>query len=269
MITIIIAIVAAIGIYFGAKLGLDMGNGWSITFAAIGYGVIQAALGFLIQRKVKAEMDKVQRILTEGQKKLQTKMQRWQMRPPGSIQAAQKEIADDTRVFVKEALKATEALRKFKFFVPMIERQMASAQFQLNWMIKDFKKVDELMPKILLIDPAMSAMKMARMYMKNEETAAIKKVYEKAVRRLRYNQNVLLAGTMSWIELKRGDTDGAFKTLTQALKSSDDATLKRNHAELMNNRTAHFSNSGLGDTWYSLLLEEPKIKTQRQPRMYR
>jgi hypothetical protein len=196
-------------------------------------------------------------------------MQRWQLRPPGSIQAAQKEIADDTRVFVKEALSKTESLRRYRLLVPMMDRQIATAQLQLCWMIKDFRRVDELMPKALLIDPVMSAIKMARMYMNGEASEKIAKVYGKAVRRVRYNGNVLPAAAWSWIQVQRGDVDGAFRTLTEALKKSDDATLKRNHEILMNNRVAHFSNSGIGDQWYSLLLEEPKVKVQRQRQMFR
>ena len=37
----------------------------------------------------------------------------------------------------------------------------------------------------------------------------------------------------------------------------------------MNNKVAHFNNSGIGDQWYSLFLEEPKIKTQRPRSVYR
>ena len=37
----------------------------------------------------------------------------------------------------------------------------------------------------------------------------------------------------------------------------------------MNNRPAHFSNSGLGDAWYALHLEEPKVRMQRQRSFYR
>ena len=150
-----------------------------------------------------------------------------------------------------------------------MDRQIATAQLQLCWMIKDFKRVDELMPKAMFIDPTLSAIKIARMYMNDEESPKIAKVYEKAVRRVRYNGNVLLAAAWSWIQVKRGDSDGAFKTLTEALKKSDDATLKRNHEVLMNNRVAHFSNSGIGDQWYSLMLEEPKVKMQRQRSVYR
>ena len=36
--------------------------------------------------------------------------------------------------------------------------------------------------------------------------------------------------------------------------------------DLANNRVAHFSNAGLGEQWYALMLEEPKVRQQR-PRM--
>ena len=97
----------------------------------------------------------------------------------------------------------------------------------------------------------------------------MEKTYAKGVRRLRYNQNVLLAAAWSWILVKRGKVDEAFKALTEALKNSDNEVLKRNHECLMNNRVAHFNNSGLGDQWYSLLLEEPKVKMQRPRSVYR
>ena len=269
MVTLIIAIAVAFGGFSAAYYAADLGIGWSIFFGILGFGVFQGVFGFLIQRKVKGDMMKVQGILEAGQKKLQQKMLRWQLRPPGSVQAAQKEIAADTRVFVKEALAETENLRKYRLWVPMIERQMATAQLQLNWMIKDFKKVDELMPKAMLLDPTTVAMKLARQQMLGAEVAEMEKTYRKGVRRLRYNQNVLLAATWSWILVKRGKVDEAFKALTEALKNSDDATLKRNHECLMNNKVAHFNNSGIGDQWYSLFLEEPKVKMQRQRSVYR
>ena len=96
MITIMIAIAVACGGYCGAYYGLDWGVGGCIFAAVVCFGVFQGVFGFLIQKRVKRDMDSVQAILMEGQKKIQQKMQRWQMRPPGSIQAAQKEIFEDT-----------------------------------------------------------------------------------------------------------------------------------------------------------------------------
>ena len=129
--------------------------------------------------------------------------------------------------------------------------------------------VDALMPKAMFLDPNTVAIKLAREQMLDEPIEKIEKTYTKGVRRLRYNQNVLLAATWSWILVKRGKVDEAFKALTEALKNSDNEVLKRNHECLMNNRVAHFNNSGLGDQWYSLLLEEPKVKMQRPRSVYR
>ena len=269
MITLILAIAAGGGAFAAAYWPADWGLGWSIFAGVLGFGVFQGLFGFLLQRRVKRDMEAVQGILAAGQKKLQQKMQRWQMRPPGSIQAAQNEIFADTKIFVKEALAQTETLRKYRLWVPMMGRQIATAQLQLNWMIKEFKVVDKLMPQALCIDPTMSAIKMARLYMLERPVAEIEKAYRKGVSRVRYNGNVLLAATMSWIQVAKGDADGAFKTLTEALKKSDNETLKRNHEALMNNRVAHFSNSGLGDQWYALYLEEPRVHAQRQRSVYR
>ncbi len=269
MVTLIIAVAIAGGSFAAAYYVGDWGIGWSIFAGVGGFGVFQACFGFWIQKRVKRDMVKVQAIMVEGQKRLQQKMQRWQLRPPGSIQAAQREIFADTRVFVTSALAETETLRKYRRWVPMMDRQIATAQLQLNWTIKEFKAVDRLLPKALFVDPTTSAIKMARLYMLERPTAEIEKVYRKGVARTRYNGNVLLAAAMSWIQVKRGETDAAFKTLTEALKKSDNATLKQNHEHLMNNRVSHFSNSGIGDQWYSLLLEEPKVHVQRQRSVYR
>ena len=150
----------------------------------------------------------------------------------------------------------------------MIERQKATAQLQLNWMIKDFKAVDALMPKALFLDPTTVAIKLARMYKADAKLEDMEAVYKKGVRRLKYNQNVLLAATWSWILLERNggkdEGESAFKALAEALKSSDNEVLKRNHELLMNKKLAHFSNSALGDPWYALYLEEPRMRAQRQ-----
>lgn len=269
MITLLIAIAVGGGTFALSHYSADIGAGWSVFWGFLAFAVFQGVAGYFIQRKVKADMTRVQLILADGQKKLQQKMQRWQLRPPGSVQAAQKEIFEDTKIFVREALCEVQRLRRYKMWVPMMERQIATASVQLNWMVKDFKEVDKAMPKVLLIDPVMVSIKMARMFMLDADLKDIMKIYQKGVARVKYNGNVLMAATMSWMQVKRGDHDGAFKTLTEALKKSDDATLKHNHELLMNNRVGHFSNSGLGDQWYSLLLETPKVKTQRQHGVYR
>ena len=107
------------------------------------------------------------------------------------------------------------------------------------------------------------------MYMTDKPVEEMAAVYEKATRRLRYNQNVLLAAAWSWILIQKKDVDGAFKALNAALEKSDNETLKANRDHLANNRVAHFSNTALGDQWYALLLEEPRIHQQRMRPQWR
>lgn len=259
----------------GASVGLGLyftdvaGYGWSTFFGVLTLGGVQMGIGIFLQRKVKAAMRAVEQVIVEGQKAMQAKALRWQMRPPGSPQAMQNEIARDQRRFVEDALALTEPLHRFDMWVPMMKRQIATAQFQLYWMIKEYRKCDALMGKALFVEPTMYAMKMARLYSQGKPTDEIRKVYEKGSRRLRYNQNVLIAATWTWILVQRNEIDAAFKALTEALKNSDNATLKANREALANNKIAHFSNSGIGDTWWAIGLEEPKIKAPRQRMQWR
>ena len=107
MIILIAAFAAGCGGFAAARWGFGAGIGWSVFWGILSLVVAQFSLGFLVQRRVKAVMNAVQSILLAGQKRLQQKMQRWQMRPPGSVQAAQKEIFADTKVFVQDALAKT------------------------------------------------------------------------------------------------------------------------------------------------------------------
>ena len=269
MITLILALLSGGGAFSLAYYAGDFGTGWSVFSGIVGFLAVQVSLSVYFMRKIKTDMLAVQKIMTEGQKELQAKMARWQIRPPGSMQEAQRIVFEDTCRFVKAAIAETEKLGKYRPWVMLIDKQIATAKLQLNWMIKNFKEVDALMKKAMFVDPVSVSMKMARMQMLDEPIEKIAKVYEKCARRLKYNQNQLLAGTYTWILVKRGDVDGAFKALTAALKNTDDATLRRNHEALMNNRVAHFNNSGLGDQWYALHLEEPKIRQPRQRSAFR
>ncbi|MBO5940753.1 MAG: hypothetical protein J6R18_06125 [Kiritimatiellae bacterium] len=269
MFSLIIAVsfglMTGLGLYFGDVSGY----GWSIFWGVFAFVALQMSIGVFLQKKVKAAMKAVECVLLEGQKAVQAKTMRWQMRPPGSIQEAQNEMARDQRKFVLEALALTEPLHKFDNWVPLMKRQIATAQFQLYWMIKEYPKCDKLMEKALFVEPTMYAMKMARMFTLGKPVEEIRKVYDKGRKRLRYNQNVLIAAAWSWILVQRGETDEAFKALNEALKNSDNETLKANREALANNRVAHFSNTNIGDTWWALGLEEPKIKMPRQRMQWR
>ncbi|HNX33518.1 MAG TPA: hypothetical protein PKM57_02755 [Kiritimatiellia bacterium] len=262
MLTILIN--AVIGMLLSAALGMTQTAnwGWATFWGVLAFVAGQAGTGFLIQKRIKNDMGAVQKILEDGQKRLQFKMNQWQMRPPGSIKQAQQEIERDQRTFVERALEESKGLERYNRWAPLMGRQIATMRIQLYWMLKDFKNVDELMPKALIVDPLMAAIKIARMFMKKE--AGIDKVFAKHTARLRYGQGALLYGLYSWILVQNKDLDGAHKVLIRACENMENDTIKKNREHLANNRVGHFSNAGLGDEWYALHLEQPKVKMQRQ-----
>ena len=139
---------------------------------------------------------------------------------------------------------------------------------QFNYQMKDFKKVDELLPRSLILDPMSAAMKLARLYSNKADIDDIEKTFRKSAARLKYNQSALLYALMSWIYVKKDMTDKAHTLLIKGCKANENETLKRNLDRLANNKVREFSNANFGDEWYALFLEQPKIQYRRQqPRM--
>ena len=275
MITLLIALAVGCGGFSVSHFVFGVGAGWSAFNGAVCFLATQGGVSYWFIKRIKADMNAVQGIMAAAQRAVEAKTRQWMIRPPGSIQEAQRIVQSDMAAAARKALAETARLMKYRPWVLMVDRQVATAQFHLNWMLKDFKAVDALMPKALFLDPASVAMKMARMQMREEPLDEIEKVYRKAAARSRYNGNVLPAACWSWILVRRSEAaadqaardalvDRAFKALGEALKKSDNETLKRNHEVLMNNRVPQFNNSGLGDQWYALHLEEPKMKVQRR-----
>jgi len=264
MLTLILA--GVLGLLMGALFAVTgMAHwAWSILWGFLVFAAGQALTSYLLQRRIKLTMSTVQVIMTEGQKRLQQKINSWQMRPPGSVKQAQQEIERDQKRIVEQALAASVKLERFNRWALMMNRQIASLRLQLYWSIKDFKKVDELLPVAFFLDPSMASIKIARMYMQNAETADIEKFFRKQTVKLRYGQGVVLYALLAWIFVQRKDISAANKLLIEASKKMENDVIKANLAHLANNRIPQFSNAALGEEWYALHLEQPKVKTQRQ-----
>lgn len=236
---------------------------WAPVWGGLTFLTIQFSIGFFMQRKMRGVARDVERIMKEGQRHIQQKVQAWQMRPPGGIKQAQDEIAREQRKFIDAALESTKNLERFRRWVPMMDRQLATMRLQLYWMNKDFKKVDACMEKAVFFDPMMVCMRLARLYTKGQ-TEGIEKIFRKAVRRTAYGKGVMLYALYSWILVQQKRIDDAHRILIEGCEKCENQTLKNNRECLANNRIAHFSNAGFGDEWYALMLEEPKIRMQRQ-----
>jgi len=238
--------------------------GWASFWGILAFIAGQAGVGFLFQRKMKADMAGVTAIMEEAQKRMRQKVQQWQMRPPGSVKQAQLEMEQDQRRAVEQALEASRVLERYYNWVPLINKQLATVRVQLYWSIKDFKQVDALLSQVIYIEPLMIAIRMARMQMTNTELEKIEAFFKKQSAKIRYGQGAIVYALMAWIYVQAKQADAAHKILIEASKKMENATIKQNLEHLANNRINQFSNAGLGDEWYALHLEQPKVKTQRQ-----
>ncbi len=261
MLTIIICLL------FGTSVGLTLGlSGASGVGWSIGWGVVtvlgsQAAAGLLLRRRVQKLMANVQSTLAAGQKRLQHKVAQWQTRPPGSLKQAQLELERDQKVFLEQALAQTLDFEAYHLWSPLLSRQTNTLRMQLYYQLHDFTAVDRLLPKCLFLEPMTAAMKLARMHMRKDPE--MDRFFEKQVKRLRYGQGAILYALEAWSLIQRNDAEKAHRVLIKACEKMENETIKRNRDLLANNRVRQFSNSGLGDEWYALGLEEPKVKMQR------
>ncbi len=258
----------ALSILLGTAVGLLSGRSWGMTWGFVlgfaAFTVTQFGVGWILRRRIQKGMDAIQMIMTEGQKRLQRKVAHWQTRPPGSIKQAQKELECEQDGFLRQALEATTSLKSYYPWSPLLRRQVATVQMQLNYQLRDFDAVDRLMPRCVMFEPITRAMKLARMYKRKASAEELEKAFRKAVKRLRYDQSTLLYALYSWILARQGNLDEAHKVLIAGCEKNDSAVLKRNLDHLANNRPKQFSNAGLGDEWYALGLEEPRVQARRQ-----
>jgi len=262
----LIIINVILGVLVGTSLDMNgvAATGWAVLWAVLTFLAGQLLSGYLVQKKVKVEMEKVQEILNNGKKHLQLKVSQWQNKPPGSIKDAQKIIEKEQRVFIERALVSSKGLEKFDRWAPLMRKQINALRLQLHWMNKEFKQVDKLLPNVLIMDPMMACIKMARMYMRNED--GIEKVFKKHSSKVRNDQGVLIYALYSWILVQQKKIDEAHKVLIDGCEKVENEFLKRNRENLANNRVGHFSNAPFGEEWYALNLEQPKMKMQRQQR---
>ena len=71
-------------------------------------------------------------------------------------------------------------------------------------------------------------------------------------------------GAARLLDLKQNRIDEAHTVSTQAKEDTENDVLIKNWEHLANGRVKHFSNAGLGDEWYALGLEDPKVTVKRQ-----
>lgn len=233
--------------------------------------LLQFGIGFVVRKKISKVQSQLQEILTTGQQKMNRKIQMFQTKPGGNIKLIQRQLESDQNSLISEALVFTDRLEPFKKWSLFIGRQIATMRMQFLYQLKDFEQVDQILARgglfsgPVMMEPIAVAMKMARQY-KNDEFAALEKTFKRRIRWFRGNRGTLLYGLMSWAYLKQGESEKARQLLIKGKEATGNETLARNLEMLSNNKEKSFSNSGLGDEWYSLYLENPPAPKQQRVR---
>ena len=266
-----LAIIVSLGI--GAAVGIiffwnGFGPGVYLTLGFLVFAACQIGTGLLMRKLVKKYTNDIQNIMTGAQAKLNKKIQFFQQKPQGGIKNMQKLLEKDQHVFIRKSIEETKRFEKLYSWNLMLPKQVNTMRMQLYYQLKEFNKVDELMPKSVFMDPMSVAMKITRLYKKGDES--YKTVFKKKAKKFAKNENgPLLYALYSWILVKNGQNEEAIKVLQQGKEKTKNEILEQNLEALVNGKEKKFSNADFGDIWYSLFLEEPKMPKQKQQMVYR
>ncbi len=249
---------------------------WGASVAAV---LSAIAAFFLVPRKINSKLMLVvnasQDHIQSTQEKVRKKLNLMQNKPGTNPVAAQKTLENMQEQGIKEALEMlTPAKDLYKWSI-LARKQVNTIKYQLLFSIKDFKKADELEGDIMLFDPQLVTVRMAREWTKNPikkdmsikeiESSALAKFFKKGVSRAKGANGAFVYNVYAWMLCKAGQDKMAMDLLTKALDKCADEVLKNNLNQLRNGTASKFTNKAYGERWYALHLETPpQAKAQKQ-----
>lgn len=259
MFTVIIAIAAGVGIMMVTSR--DLGPVWGVVCGIGTVMIVQLLIGLLIRSKVNGINRKMQQVMSEAQAKLNRKVQMFQNRPGGNVKMMQQMLEKEQFAAMRQALAISHEADRYAKWSPLLKKQFNTMRMMLHFQMKEFDEADALMPKCMFLDVRSVATKMARMYQRKED--GIDKFFRKKGLKFKGEDLALVVSTYAWILVKQDRADEAMKVLAEAKKKTDNPVVLENWERLANGKVRNFSNAGLGDSWYSLYLETPKIRQER------
>lgn len=264
MYTIILSLVFGIGSAAALKLTDTSSSFWSIFLGLMVFLGITISINLVLKKKIGEVMLGLQMMLTEGQKSIQNRVNQFQSRPNGDPKRFMAEIEKKQHDLILQAIEYTKNFERFRNWTPLFGKQINTTRMQFYYQLQDFAMVDKLLPKCFYMEQMTCSMRIARMYKNEAPISEIEKQFKKLSLRLRRGKSYLLYSLMAWIYVQKEMLDKAHITLVEGCKVGSHDTMKRNLERLANNRIREFSNAGLGDEWYALFLETPKMQVKRQ-----
>ena len=267
MLTMLLSLTLGVCIFASFHFGAGISVVWAVVWAFVSMFVFQLCAALLIRRAVNGRNLRIQEIVLDSQKRLEAKQQHFMRRPIGSQKLMMQQLEHEQNLGLERALAACDAFRPLYLWNFFLEKQINTMKMAFYYQLKQFDKVDELLPKCMFFEPQAICMKMVRMYRNNDPN--LDKFFRKKGATLKKDACVLPCSLYAWILLKKGKNDEALATLTAAKKKTENETLIRNWEFLANGKFKQFSNAGLGEAWYALGLEEMKMPRVQQQYRYR
>ena len=266
MYALIIALLTG-GVAGGIAHAGGLSRPWSVTIGMLAFLAVVITVSQMIRIKIKKINAGIQQVMEEVQHKIMVMQNQFMRRPPGSQKMMMQALEKEQAAGIRRAIAACEAFTPLYRWSFLLDRQINTMKMAFYFQLKEFDQVDALMGKCLFFDPQSVCLKMARMYMRKDE--GIDKLFKKKCRSLKEPACILPYSLYAWILVKQERYEDALKLLVEAKKKTDNETILRNWEMLANKKYKNFSNSGLGEMWYALGLEEIRIPKQQQRIRYR
>ena len=197
----------------------DLGPVWGVVCGIGTVMIVQLLVGLWVRSRVNRINRKMQQVMADAQAKLNRKIQMFQNRPGGNVKMMQQMLEKEQFAAMRQALEISHEADKFALWSPMLKKQFNTVRMMLHFQMKEFDKVDELMPRCMFLDARSVATKMARMYQK--KTPGIDEFYRKKGAKFKGEELALLASEYAWILVKEDRADDALKVLVEAKKNTD------------------------------------------------
>lgn len=237
---------------------------WSIIWASLAFMISHIGIALLVRRKVNAINAEMQAEMMAGQQKVNRAMHQLQMKPRGNAKTMQKLLEKEQAKSLRNALEIVDKMDAYIKWSPLLSKQINAMRMQFHFQLREFDKVDDLLDKVMYFDSTLVGMRLTRMYHNNDPQ--LDKFYQKKIKKFTGDKAVLLYAIYSWILVKRDEIDKAIKVLVIGKEATGNEVLKKNWEALVNGKVKKFSNGGLGELWYAMYLEEPKVQKQQQRR---
>ena len=262
MLTFIIGFLAAFVFGWSAWLWLG-GWFWPALLAMLGFIAAVLPVNLWMKKRLEKIFGKVQSALQNSQDALRRKANQIQKGFSGSPKAIQRLLEQEQVGAAEEALTILDEVKPLYRWNVLAERQANTVRGQLYYQLKRFDDAEKYLKKGFVLDAFTLAMKLALAYMKDEKQN-LDKEFKKGIKRFKGDKALMLYALYSWILVKENRIDEAVVLLAKGKDETENEALKVNWEHLANGRVRNFSNAGLGDSWYALHLETPKIAKVRQ-----